>query len=243
MITLRKWHITGIGSSYYAKGIVFGHDSFRCPDGAYIHTSEIKSAEFDGDILIHTKNSTYLLSIDEMNCEKENVHKALGLFEYFARDMDIDECLPQIKLRCEELEKNNADFHSRISRKLPENALYLEFSDSGVYLSMGIFKNSMGKTEIINDIRGVRTNGGKLSVNVDYLAEFIPYKNHNIEFIAHSELNLNKEILGIIKNVGENSLNIKFSWGKTVILSPDCEIEVYSGMGAYIPLSSREQEL
>ena len=62
--------------------------------------------------------------------------------------------------------------------------------------------------------------------------------------ISHSGAALpDKEFLGIIRNSCRNSLNIRFSWGKTVILAPDTEIVVSDGMGLAIPLTDTSQDI
>ena len=84
----------------------------------------------------------------------------------------------------------------------------------------------------------------KLVGSLNYIVEFNPYNNRNIGFISHSGAALpDKEFLGIIRNSCRNSLNIRFSWGKTVILAQDTEIVVSDGMGLAIPLTDTSQDI
>lgn len=244
MITLEKWFVTYDGIGYTAHGIVYGHSSLRCPDGAEIHTSLIESAEAaDGEIILFTLNSEYHVSIDEMDCECFDPWRSLRVFERFSEKFGITECMDEVRKRYAVLEKEQLELCRSISSRLPDNSLYLELSDDfDFYFKLGLFKSEAGTTEFISRISDFDTDKGRLIAIINYIVEYHPYNGGNIEFISHSSSSLCcGERLGIIRNSGSNALNIKFSWGKTVILAPDSELEITSGMGGLLPLTSTEQ--
>lgn len=244
MITLEKWFVNYDGIGYTAGGIVYGHSSIRCPDGAEIHTSLIESAEVsDGEIVLFTLNSEYHVSIDDMDCDSFDLWRSLRIFERFAEKFDITECMDEVRRRFAVLEKEHLELRNSIVSRLPDNSLYLELSDEyDFYLKFGIFRSEAGTTEFISRISDFDTNKGKLIAILNYIVEYYPYNGGNIEFISHSASSLCRgELLGIIRNSGSSSMNIKFSWGKTVILAPESELEISVGMGGYLPLTSTEQ--
>lgn len=245
MITLENWFVSYDGIGYTANGIVYGHSSSRCPDGAEIHTSLIESAEYgDGEIILFTLNSEYHIRIDEMDCDCFDPWRSFRIFERFAQRFEITECLDEARKRFVELEKEQLDVRNSICGRLPDNALYIELSDEyDFYFKLGMFKSEAGTVEFIPRISDFDTDKGKLIAIINYIVEYYPYNGGNIEFISHSDSTLScGERLGIIRNSGSTALNIKFSWGKTVILSPESELEISVGMGGLLPLTSNEQD-
>ena len=244
MITLDKWFISYDGIGYTANGIVYGHSSPRCLDGTDIHTSLIESAEVrDDEIILFTLNSEYHVFISEMDCDGFEPWRTLRLFERFARNYGIEECLPDVKHRFLELEGELLQLRRDISEKLPDNSLYLELSgDCEFYFRLGMYKSSAGTEEFYPRITDFDTEKGRLIAIINYAVEFYPYEGGNIEFRCHSETSMpDKSHLGIIRNSGSTSLNIKFSWGNTVILAPDSELQIIYGMGGPLPLTSTSQ--
>lgn len=244
MITLENWFISYTGIGYCANGIVYGHSSPRCLDGTEIHTSLIESAEVQEDeIILFTLNSEYHVFIDEMDCECFDPWRTLRLFERFARQFGIEECLPQVRERFVNLEKDILQMKRDITARLLDNALYLELSDNcEFYFRLGLFKSAAGTEEFFTRITDFDTEKGKLVAIINYAVEYYPYNGGNVEFICHSETTLPDGMrLGIIRNSGSSALNIKFSWGKTVILAPDSELEIISGMGGPLPLTCTTQ--
>lgn len=245
MITLENWFLSYNGIGYVAHGVVYGHTSPHCPDGAEIHTSLIESAEYsDGEIILSTLNSEYHVLVDEIGCEYYDPWRSLRVFERFAEKYELSECLNEIRGKYTELEKQILTERDELSARLQENSLFLELSDDcEFYFRRGLFKSSAGTIEFIPHISDFDTDSGKLVVILNYIVDYYPYNGGNIEFIRHSASSLPDEAhLGIIRNSGSTALNIRFSWGKTVIVSPDSEIEVSSGMGIDLPLTSSEQD-
>lgn len=244
MITLENWFVVYDGIGYTANGIVYGHSSPNCPDGEEIHTSLIESAEINGEeLILFTLNSEYHVRFDEMDCECFDLWRSLRLFERFAQKFGITECLDKVRERFIALEKRQLEIRSDISGRLKDNSLYLEFSDDcEFYFRMGMFKSAGGTCEFIPRISDFDTDKGKLMVSLNYIVEYYPYNDGNIDFIRHSGLSLpDSEHLGIIRNSGSTALNIRFSWGKTVIVAPDSELDISAGMGGLLPLTSSEQ--
>ncbi len=245
MITLENWFVTYDGIGYTANGIVYGHTSPHCPDGTEIHTSLIESAEISDDgLTLSTLNSEYRVRIDEMDCEHFDPWRSLRLFERFAQKYGIADCLDEVRERYSVLEKEQLEMRSAISSRLHDNSLYLELSDEyEFYFRMGIYKSESGYTEFIPRISDFDTENGKLVAIINYIVEYCPYNGGNIEFVSHSGTTLTDgNCLGIIRNSGGISLNIRFSWGKTVILAPDSELEITTGIGGSLPLSSNKQD-
>ena len=214
MITLENWFVVYDGIGFTANGIVYGHTSPHCPDGEEIHTSMIESAEVaDGEIIL------------------------------FAQRFDIMDCLPEVREHYIQLEKDQLRLRSEISGKLTDNSFYLELSDSSeFYFRMGLYKSSGGTCEFFPRISDFDTDRGKLVVILNYIVKYYPYNDGNLDFIWHSEMSLpDGEHLGIIRNSGSSALNIRFSWGKTVIVAPDSELDISYGMGGLLPLTSSEQ--
>ncbi len=244
MITLEDWFISYDGIGFTANGIVYGHTSPRCLDGTEIHTSLIESAEVrEDEILLFTLNSEYHVYIDEMNCDCLDPWRSLRVFERFARRYEIEECLPEVRERYLALEKEILRLKSDISSRLPDNSLYLELTDEcEFYYRLGLFKSAAGTVEFLPRITDFDSEKGKLIAIVNYAVEYYPYNGGNIEFICHSSASMPEGAhLGIIRNSGETALNIKFSWGNTVILAPDSELEIIHGMGGALPLTCTTQ--
>ncbi len=244
MITLENWFVVYDGIGFTANGIVYGHTSPHCPDGEEIHTSMIESAEVaDGEIILSTLNSEYHVRIDEMDCECFDLWRSLRTFEVFAQRFDIMDCLPEVREHYIQLEKEQLRLRSEIYGKLTDNSFYLELSDSSeFYFRMGLYKSSGGTCEFFPRISDFDTDRGKLVVILNYIVKYYPYNDGNLDFIWHSEMSLpDGEHLGIIRNSGSSALNIRFSWGKTVIVAPDSELDISYGMGGLLPLTSSEQ--
>lgn len=245
MITLDKWFISYDGIGYTANGIVYGHTSPRCLDGTEIHTSLIESAEVDdNEITLFTLNSEYHVFIDEMDCDCYDPWRSLRLFERFARNFSIESCIPEVREHYLSLEKMLLQMKRDISSRLPENSIYLEFSDEcEFYFKLGLFKSAAGTTEFLPRITDFDTDSGKLIAIINYAVEYYPYNGGNIEFLSHSSATLpDGAQLGIIRNSGSTALNIKFSWGNTVIAAPDSELHIISGMGGQLPLTCTTQD-
>lgn len=246
MITLDNWYIAySCLGGYMANGIVYGHTSRHCPDGSQIHTSLIESAEFTGnELLIYTCNSEYHLSLDEMSCECFEPMRSLRVFERFAMSFDLSDLLDSVRERFFDMNRELMQLQQQIYDRLPDNSLYIELSDSEqFYFHLGLYRGEGGFREFIPGISDFDHDNGKTSASLNYLVEYRPYIGGNIEFIRHSAQSLpDSQTLGVIRNVGEKALNIRFSWGKTVIAAPDSEISVISGMGADIPLTDTSQQ-
>lgn len=248
MKTLYKWYLTNEGIvGYMAHGIVYGHSSPHCADGSEIHTSLIESAEYDGEsITLFTMNSEYRLSISEMDCECFDALRSLHIFEKFAREHGLLQCFPQVTDHYRELDGFLRRKRSEVHSRLNDGSLYIEFSNENkCYFNMGIYRTITGETDFFPKMTDFFIDKNKKVVgSLNYIVEFSPYNGGNIEFISHSRAALpNKEFLGIIRNSSRRSLNIRFSWGKTVILAPDTEISVSEGMGLAIPLTDTSQDI
>lgn len=245
MITLEKWFISysGIGG-YLANGIVYGHTSPYCPDGEQIHTSIIESVEVNGDeILLYTRNSEYHLPFDEISCDCYAPMSSMRVFERFALEFGLSDVLGRVRERYLDMDRELMRFQQEIYDKLPDNSLYLELSDrEHYYFNLGLYRGEGGHREFITCISDYYSEMGRNTASLDDLVEFCPYIGGNIKFIRHSIESLtDNEMLGVIRNVGEKALNIRFSWGKTVIAAPDSEVTVISGMGVDIPLTETKQ--
>lgn len=244
MITLENWFVVYDGIGFTANGIVYGHTSPHCPDGEEIHTSLIESVEVgDGELILSTLNSEYHVRIDEMDCECYDLWRSLRTFEIFAERFDITSCLREVRDRYMELEKEQLRQRREIAGKLTDDSFYLELSDkSEFYFKMGLYKSSGGTCEFFPRISDFDTERGKLVAILNYIVKYYPYNDGNIDFIWHSECSLpDGEHLGMIRNSGESALKIRFSWGKTVIVAPESELDISYGMGVVLPLTSSEQ--
>ncbi len=245
MITLENWYLSYNGIGYVAHGVVYGHTSPHCPDGAEIHTSLIESAEYsDGEIILSTLNSEYHVLVEDIGCEYYNPLRSLRVFERFAENCGLTGCLDEVRAGYAGLEKQLLLERGELCGRLRDNSLFLEFSDDcEFYFRRGLYKSSAGTVEFLPYVSDFDTDGGKLVVILNYLVDYYPYNGGNIEFIRHSQGSLpDGAHLGIIRNSGSAALNIRFSWGKTVIVSPESEIEVSEGMGIDLPLTSSEQD-
>ena len=248
MKTLYKWYLTNEGIvGYMAHGVVYGHSSPYCADGSEIHTSLIESAEYDGEtITLYTLNSEYRLSISEMDCECFDALRSLHIFERFAREYGLMRCLPLVADHYHQLDGYLRSTRAEIHSRLKNGSLYIEFSDENkCYYNMGVYRTKSGEMEFFPRVTDFFIDKNeKLVGSLNYIVEFNPYNNRNIGLISHSGAALpDKEFLGIIRNSCRNSLNIRFSWGKTVILAPDTEIVVSDGMGLAIPLTDTSQDI
>ena len=89
-----------------------------------IYISLIESAEVqDDEIILFTLNSEYHVFIDEMDCECFDPWRTLRLFERFARQFGIEECLPQVQERFMNLEKDILQMKRDNTARLPDNSL------------------------------------------------------------------------------------------------------------------------
>ena len=246
MIVLDKWYISYDGSGYVACGIVYGHISPLCTDGTEIHTSLIEEAEYSADeeeFILHTLNSEYHVKIIDMYCECYDPMRSMWLFEKFAEYHGIEEAMEQVAAHYRKLSSELTDMKKELYDRLSDNSLYIEFTDQhDFYFECGLYRGTDGATEFFGRITDFDYDFTTLVASLNYVVEFIPYKYGNIQFISHSAHSMPGEFLGIICNSGVNSLNIRFSWGGMVIVAPGTELEVYNGMGAPLPLPSREQD-
>ena len=120
-----------------------------------------------------------------------------------------------------------------IEERLPEGALFLELHDEyEFYFRQAVYKSAGGATVHIPRLHDLDTHKGNFVAVVGYIVSFIPYDDGNIEFLSRSALSFNS---------GSGALNIRFSWGRTVIIAPDSEIEVSEGMGGFLPLTCTTQ--
>ncbi len=246
MKTLYKWFLTRELGGYIANGVVYGHSSPNCADGSMIHTSLIQSAEYDGErIHLYTFNSDYSLSIGDLDCECFDALRSLRLFERFSREFGLMQCFPQVRDHYIELDGWINDSNNEINGRLHNGSFYIElFDEYEFYFHKGVYRDLSGKmifypsvTEYMVDSRG------RMTATFDYILEYVPYRGRNIEFVAYSKHALpDSGFLGIIKNSGSTDLNIRFTWGKTVILAPGSEIEVSEGMGLALPLTCTTQD-
>ena len=246
MKTLYKWYLTyecRIG--YWAHGVVYGHSSPLCMDGSKIQTTLIESAEYDGEtISLFTQNSEYRLSISEMDCECFDALRSLHTFERFAREYGLMRCLPQVREHYHALDSYLHSMQYEIHSRLRNGSVYIEFSDEKrYYFKMGVYRTTTGEMSFYPRVTDFFVDKNEKRVgSLDYFIDFRPYNGGNIEFISHSDTALpDKEFLGIIRNSSDRSLNIRFSWGKTIMLAPDTEITVSEGMGLGIPLTDTSQ--
>lgn len=245
MKTLYKWYLTYQGSlGFLAHGTVYGHSSPMCADGTTIHTSLIESAEYDGEaITLFTMNSEYRLSISEMHCQGCNAMRAFRVFERFARKFGLMKCLPQVCDHYAGLDEYFRNTRSELHSRLKDGSIYIELSDeTPLSFCMAVYRTKSGESEFVPKITDIYRDGqGKVTASLDYYVDFHPYNDGNIEFVSHSGRSFpDREFLGIIKNCSGRTFNIRFSWGKTVILAPECEVVVSEGMGLAIPLTCTE---
>lgn len=246
MVVLDKWYISYDGAGYVACGIVYGHISPMCHDGAEIHTSLIEEAEYresEAAFVLHTLNSEYHVNICDMHCECYDPMRSLWLFERFAQYHGLENSMERVVSRYREISREISGMKKALYGKLRDNSLYLEFTDRhDFYFERGLYRGSDGESEFFGRITDFDYDFTTLAASLNYVVEFIPYKHGNIQFISHSEHSMPGEFLGMICNSGADSLNIRFSWGGMVIIAPGTEMEIYEGMGAPLPLPSREQD-
>ena len=172
--------------------------------------------------------------------------RSLHIFERFAREYGLMRCLPLVADHYRQLDGYLRSTRAEIHSRLKNGSLYIEFSDENkCYYNMGVYRTKSGEMEFFPRVTDFFIDKNeKLVGSLNYIVEFNPYNNRNIGFISHSGAALpDKEFLGIIRNSCRNSLNIRFSWGKTVILAPDTEIVVSDGMGLAIPLTDTSQDI
>jgi len=169
-----------------------------------------------------------------------------GSSDNIAREYGLMRCLPLVADHYHQLDGYLRSTRAEIHSRLKNSSLYIEFSDENkCYYNMGIYRTKSGEMEFFPRVTDFFIDKNeKLVGSLNYIVEFNPYNNRNIGFISHSGAALpDKEFLGIIRNSCRNSLNIRFSWGKTVILAPDTEIVVSDGMGLAIPLTDTSQDI
>lgn len=244
MIILEKWFITYNGMGYNAIGVVYGHTSPNCTDGTEIHTSLIESAEEEEDgLILRTLNSEYHVSYDEMDCEYLDPLRSLRIFERFWAKHGSGGIPAEVVARYSDMDTELFAERRSIEERLPEGALFLELHDEyEFYFRQAVYKSAGGATVHIPRLHDLDTHKGNFVAVVGYIVSFIPYDDGNIEFLSRSALSFKDPgMLGIIRNSGSGALNIRFSWGRTVIIAPDSEIEVSEGMGGFLPLTCTTQ--
>lgn len=246
MIVLDKWYISYDGAGYVACGIVYGHMSPLCPDGAEIHTSMIDDVKFSRDemaFVLHTLNSEYQVKISDMDCECYDPLRSMCLFGKFAEYHGIEDSVKYVARRYADIHSSVESLKEELYGRLRDNSLYIEFTDShDFYFEVGLYRGTNGVSEFFGRLTDFDYDMATLVASLNYVVEFVPYKQGNIQFLSHSAGALPGEFLGIIRNSGTNALNIRFSWGGMVIVAPGTELEVYEGMGAPLPLTCREQD-
>ena len=244
---IKEWHITRFGGkdgAYYIFGTVFGHTSAICTDGTYIHTSAIEkitpSAEDTLDI--QTQNTLYSVKLRDYGSLVKSDDPADGYvfsmtngdytadaLEYFNIPTEVYAVMTAY--RKERFDKRQELIESCKAKLLP-NELYLALSDlADRYFDFGILNSD--ETVLLDII--IRIGRFQDSVLVrgkecETAVRYFPYKTNKIKFyesLYHSTPKLSKGTrMGYIRNTGHAPLNISFTWGKTITLSANEEIEV-----------------
>ena len=240
---LKNWHIIETENYertvYHAYGTVFGHTSPRCADGTPIHTTSIKNIVLsDNDTLeIHTRNTVYHVKLKEYGTLADIDNERSGLsrdktsaaLERFNIPEEIYARMAEyFKVR---LNQHCADIVSYKSR-LETGEIYLALSaNTSYYFDFGMIKQPDETVFLHKYVHsGMFQDSVLLMKKYDIAAtSYFPYKANNLAF--YKSLYISDETnkgtrVGYLRNTGDMPLNIRFTWGKCVVLMPDEEIEV-----------------
>lgn len=218
---LKKW-VINVGEKeekyqYYLKGYVYGHTKPTCPDGTYIHTSPIESAEDMGETLtIKTGHNLYTIRKSEM----DTVISVDVVRDFCKEFLDENYDIAHIaNKKTVELYKN--------SRLLGCGMLYLQLAAGrAAYFAGAIYRERNGT--MTDDFAVVEEGVFEYSVYMihSHISWFA--KSNEVEFYKtlRSAVILGQPVLGYIRNVGLTPINVKFSSGETATIMPDELYEV-----------------
>ena len=246
---LKAWHVTSRQREgetvYYAYGTVYGHTSYRCQDGTFIHISRIQRiTEADENTLeIITRNTNYQVKLNEygtlINIEDaaagNDYSTSYGDFtENALKHFDVSPGVYQklTELRKERFEKRNSLIKS-CDEKLSDGEIYLALSaDADNYFDFGAVKLSNEIVPLRKILHvGMVTDSVLLGNDKSgIVARYFPFSMRNIEFYhdLYSDFTglIEGTRLGYLKNTGDMPLFISFSWGRSIELGAGEEIEV-----------------
>lgn len=218
---LRKWVIRtakkGDDIIYYLKGHVYGHHKPNCPDGTYVHTSAIISAELNGETLgVKTRHSLYLIEKSEMDAiiSADTVEKF-----------------------CEKFLGGNTDFVKAAQKKHAEFMMNSSLISSGMlYLQLAAGRDNFFAGALFCDTDGTLQED-YATVHVGMFDDSVILINSGVRWFLRSRgvefyktlygaPAYEKTVLGYIRNVGVVPITVTFSFGDTVTIMPDELFEV-----------------
>lgn len=212
---LKNWIIQtsydGDNRIYYLKGNVYGHKKPTCPDGTYIHTSTIVSAEDKGETLeVKTRNSLYAVRKDEMDT---------------AVSIDL------VRDFCGKFLGGNFDLAGKAE------AAYNEFLKNGrlivpgmLYLQLAAGRQNCFAGALYRDADGT-VREDQVTTHVGTLEDSAIMANTGVRWFAgrnsvefyqmlYDSAAHRKPLLGFIRNVGVSPITVTFSFGGTAEIKP-----------------------
>lgn len=222
MVEIKNWH----ASYNVAKGAVYGHkNNPNCPDGKYIHTSNIVDIYNVGDsIEMQTKNTLYTLKKNEISdgyytYDFENKISVLHnwLLKYCSEGEQVYSELLEI------LELKKSKFLNIAQRINPRECILALSSDCAYYFDKAYVKDSSGNLILVDN--NVHTGMFQDSVLIGGDSpRYFPFKDNNILFYLSYYTEVNDEELestGAIYNSGSKPIRVQFTFGKTIEIQPE----------------------
>ena len=196
---------------YYLKGNVYGHTKPTCPDGTYIHTSSIISAEDRGNMLaVNTKHSLYIV--------RKN-------------DMDTTIYVDLVKEFCEKFLGGSYDLAEKAQFAHSEFLKNGELIKPGMlYLQLATGRENFFAGALYRDADGT-VKDDYAAVHVGTFDDSVIMMNtgvrwfltrNGVEFYQtlYSAVAHHEPVLGFIRNVGVTPLSVTFSFGGTATIMP-----------------------
>lgn len=239
MPVLKNWYISkegGMDKTFFvAHGSVFGHPKqYKCPDGLGVHTSPIRGISVPGNsITLITQNNEYTVKKTEINCEPIKTACLDEFLAAFTSGSDLD----AIKAELNEIIERKIASRLKKAEKLEPGQIYLDLANTAkYYYNYAMIRDkTSGK---LNDCeKHIHVGSSQDSVLIyngyDQLLSYFPHKQNSLAFYSslyemfgENRGKNNSKVLGYIFNSGSEPLYICFSWGKTIELAPDTELEV-----------------
>lgn len=235
MPVLHDWYFTCDNNFIQAWGTVEGHQ--KLPDGMFVHTSGVQSANLNGELLtVETAHTVYTLDCRELNRDYlDDTHKVLKALGVEPKDWNL---IISVSLKAFiDKEQEHREYRNKLNAGEIYMVLSTEKPNSVDEVYFGIKENT-GTLHVATCHFSVHLGMFTDSVlfNCRHNDEFydvlryFPRANNRIEF--YSTWNGKQTgVWGYLRNVGKHEIMVELPWGSEIVVQPDTEIQVSFGDG------------
>lgn len=240
MAILTDWYFSAImpfqsdSDEFLMKGFVSGHP--KLTEGLHIRTSPVRSVEVNGTSLrVSTKNTEYVCDFDKIDALDE---RALMNMKACLKKYNLESCIEELEKISERRHEERRELDKSIASTMQANSVYLELSNMrSLWFSRAFYVSDDMTIIHLDNVPhiGMFTDSCLIMSDDGTMCpvRYFPQNDYGIEFyhqiydIGEVEDNT---YLGIIKNIGTETLRIEFTWGKKLELGAGEFVEVYQGV-------------